>query len=49
VTSITYDFHLAEGCADYVSVFTTPGTNVTITPNVSVTYNPATASTGACA
>jgi hypothetical protein len=49
VTSINYDFHLAEGCADYLSVFTTAGTNVTVTPNVSVTYNPATASTGACA
>ena len=49
VTSVSYDFHLAEGCADYVSVFTTKSTNVTVTPNVSVTYNPATSSTGVCA
>jgi hypothetical protein len=49
VTSISYDFHLAEGCADYVSVFTTKSTNVTVTPNVSVTYNPASSSTGVCA
>jgi hypothetical protein len=49
VTSIKYDFHLAEGCADYVAVFTTPSTNVTVTPNVSVTYNPASSSTGVCA
>ncbi len=47
VTSISYDFHLAEGCADYVAVFTSAVT-VKVTPNVSVTYNPAPAATGAC-
>ena len=49
VTSVNYDFHKAEGCADYLSVFTTSGSNVTVTPNVSVSYNPAPTSTGACA
>jgi hypothetical protein len=49
VTTLDYDFHKAEGCADYLSVFTTSGTNVTVTPNVSVSYNPASSSTGACA
>jgi hypothetical protein len=48
VTSVNYDFHLAEGCADYVAVFTS-ATTVTVTPNVSVTYNPASSATGACA
>jgi hypothetical protein len=47
VTSISYDFHLAEGCADYMAVFTSAGT-IKVTPNVSVTYNPAPAPTGAC-
>ena len=48
VTSVSYDFHLGEGCADYVSVFTS-ASSITVTPNVSVTYNPATSATGACA
>jgi hypothetical protein len=48
VTSVNYDFHMAEGCADYVVVFTS-ATAITVTPNVSVTYNPATSLTGACA
>ena len=48
VTSVSYDFHAAEGCADYVVVFTSAG-DVTVKPNVSVTYNPASASTGSCA
>jgi hypothetical protein len=48
VTSVKYDFHSAEGCADYISVFTSAAA-VTVTPNVSVTYNPATSATGACA
>jgi cell division protein FtsB len=47
VTSVNFDFHQAEGCADYVVVFTA-ATAVTVTPNVSVTYNPATTLTGAC-
>lgn len=48
VTSVNYDFHLAEGCADYISVFTA-ASSITVTPNVSVTYNPADRATGACA
>ncbi len=48
VTSVSYDFHAAEGCADYVVVFTSAG-NVTVTPNVGVTYNPSRVSTGSCA
>ena len=47
-TSVNFDFHEAEGCADYVVVFTA-ASSVTVTPNVSVTYNPANAATGACA
>jgi len=46
-TSVNYDFHLAEGCADYIAVFTA-ATPITVTPNVSVTYNPATSATGDC-
>jgi hypothetical protein len=48
VMSVSYDFHAAEGCAGYVVVFTA-ATDVTVKPNVSVTYNPASASTGDCA
>lgn len=48
VTTVNFDFHGAEGCADYISVFTAPS-SVTVTPNISVTYNPASAATGACA
>lgn len=48
VTSVNYDFHGAEGCADYVVVFTAAN-DITVTPNVSVTYNPASKATGACA
>ena len=48
VTSVNYDFHLAEGCADYLAVFTA-ATPISVTPNVSVTYSPATSATGACA
>ena len=48
VTSLNYDFHLAEGCADYIAVFTAAA-KVTVRPNVSVTYNPASSATGACA
>ena len=47
VTSVSYDFHGAEGCADYIAVFTAAGT-VTVKPDVSVTYNPASTATGAC-
>jgi len=48
VTSVNDDFHAAEGCADYVVVFTS-ASNITVTPNVGVTYNPARVSTGSCA
>jgi hypothetical protein len=48
VTSVSYDFHLAEGCAAYMLVITAPS-QVTITPDVSVTYNPASKATGTCA
>jgi hypothetical protein len=48
VTTVNYDFHAAEGCADYVVVFTS-ASNITVTPNVGVTYNPAKTSTGSCA
>lgn len=48
VTSVDYDFTLAEGCAAYLAVITAPAA-VTVTPNVSVTYNPASNTTGACA
>jgi hypothetical protein len=48
VTSVNYDFHLAEGCAAYLLVITS-GSSVTVTPDVGVTYNPATAPTGSCA
>jgi hypothetical protein len=48
VTSVNYDFHLAEGCAAYLAVITA-GSSVTVTPDVSVTYNPASAPTGSCA
>jgi hypothetical protein len=48
VTSVNYDFHLAEGCAAYLLVITA-GSSVTVTPDVSVTYNPASAPTGSCA
>jgi len=48
VRSVDYDFHLGEGCADYIVVFTA-AEKVIVSPNVSVTYNPASAVTGACA
>jgi hypothetical protein len=47
-TSVNFDFHKAEGCAAYLTVITAAG-NVTVTPDVSVTYNPASSATGACA
>ncbi|TMD19662.1 MAG: hypothetical protein E6I98_07135 [Chloroflexi bacterium] len=47
VTKVDYDFHLAEGCANYMVVFTAGGA-VTVSPNVSVTYNPAPTFTGDC-
>ncbi|HKV88685.1 MAG TPA: hypothetical protein VJT78_11880 [Candidatus Dormibacteraeota bacterium] len=47
VRSVNYDFTLARGCAAYLAIITAPGP-VTITPNVSVTYDPAASATGAC-
>ena len=47
VPSVSFDFHLAEGCADYMAVFTA-GSAVTLSPNVSVTYNPSPTFTGDC-
>jgi hypothetical protein len=47
VRSVSFDFHLAEGCAGYMVVFTAPGP-VTVHPDVSVTYNPAPTFTGEC-
>jgi len=47
VRSVSYDFHLAEGCAGYMAVFTAPAA-VTVNPDVSVTYNPAPTFTGEC-
>jgi hypothetical protein len=48
VTSVNYDFHDAEGCAAYLAVITSTR-SITVTPDVSVTYNPASAATGTCA
>jgi hypothetical protein len=48
VTSVNFDFHDAEGCADYMAVMTAPA-KVSVTPDVSVTYNPAARATGSCA
>jgi hypothetical protein len=48
VTSVNYDFTLAEGCAAYLVVITSDRA-ITVTPDVSATYNPASAATGACA
>jgi hypothetical protein len=48
VTSVDYEFTLATGCAAYLTVITA-ASQVTITPDVSVTYNPASGPTGSCA
>jgi hypothetical protein len=48
VTSVNYDFILAEGCAAYLVVITSDQA-VTVTPDVSATYNPAATATGSCA
>jgi hypothetical protein len=48
VRSVSSDFHLSEGCAAYMLVITAPSP-ATVTPNVSVTYNPAPRATGTCA
>jgi hypothetical protein len=48
VTTLDVDIHEAEGCADYMVVFTAAQA-ATVHPDVTVTYNPASAATGACA
>ncbi|HEY8761425.1 MAG TPA: hypothetical protein VIP52_11005 [Candidatus Dormibacteraeota bacterium] len=48
MTTLDVDIHEGERCADYLLVFTAARAT-TIHPNVSVTYNPASAPTGACA
>ena len=47
VTSVNYDFHLAEGCAGYLAVWLARG-SITVNPEVGVTYNPAPTFTGVC-
>jgi hypothetical protein len=49
-TSASDIFKQAEGCGAYVAIYqpSSSYTNVTIYPNVSVTYNPASSATGAC-
>jgi hypothetical protein len=49
-TEVNVDFHLAEGCASYLSVITpsVAGESATIVPRVTATYNPAQKPTGAC-
>ncbi len=48
---VKIDFHLAEGCGSYIYVLTpdTTGRSATVLPNVTATYNPASAPTGVCA
>lgn len=46
-TSLSGVFHLAEGCASYVAIYYSNYSG-TMYPDVSVTYNPASTSTGAC-
>jgi hypothetical protein len=48
---VTFDFHLAEGCASYLIVMfpTAAGQTAELHPDVSVTYHPASAPTGECA
>jgi hypothetical protein len=48
VTTLDVDIHDAEGCADYLVIFTAARA-ATVHPNVSVTYNPAPTPTAACA
>jgi hypothetical protein len=50
-TSANDIFKQAEGCGAYVAIYqpSSSYTSVTIYPNVSVTYNPASSATGACA
>jgi hypothetical protein len=47
VTSAQTDFTLANGCAAYIAVISAPA-QVTITPNVTATYSPASTATGSC-
>ena len=43
-----YEFTLAEGCASYVAIYQSTQNGI-ISPDVSVTYNPASQPTGVCA
>jgi type II secretory pathway pseudopilin PulG len=47
-TFFSYDFHLAEGCASYLALFFSTQAG-TIYPDQTITYNPASVGTGACA
>jgi hypothetical protein len=47
VTTLDVDLHEAEGCADYLVIFTAARA-ATVHPDVSVTYNPAPMATAAC-
>lgn len=50
-TDVNFDFHLAEGCASYLVVMFPSAADRTadLHPNVSISYQPATAPTGECA
>jgi uncharacterized coiled-coil protein SlyX len=50
-TSANDVFKLAEACGAYVAIYQPQSTSTTVTlyPNISITYNPAPALTGACA
>ena len=45
---LSNDFHLAEGCASYLAIFYSTQAG-TIYPDQTITYNPASVGTGACA
>jgi hypothetical protein len=47
VTTLNVDIQEADGRADDMVIFTAAG-RATVHPDVSVTYNPAPAATGAC-
>jgi TolA-binding protein len=49
-TSANYKFALAEGCGGYIAVYKLySGTSGTLYPDIYITYNPASSTTGACA
>jgi len=47
---VSFDFHLAEGCASYLVVMfpSAAGQTAELHPDVGVTYQPASAPTGEC-